>query len=285
MKILILGANGMLGHVIFNYLTLKTKWKIFGTVRSKNKLNKNIHRNLYLFDLSNKKNILRIINILSPNLIINCIGVVKQNNMLNDISSTIYANSLFVHELYDVCKIHNIRLIHFSTDCVFSGKEGNYFETDKPDATDLYGRTKFLGEINYEGMLTLRTSFLGHQIDADFSLLQWFLKQKGSCYGYQNAIYSGLPTVEIASILMKHVIPNEEIFGLYHLSSEPINKYELLKIIKKIYGLNLLINKDKTVRIDRSLNSDRFKKIVKYKSPSWNDMIKKMFKYRKLSYV
>ena len=111
------------------------------------------------------------------------------------------------------------------------------------------------------------------------------VKAKRFRYGYQNAIYSGLPTVEIASILMKYVIPNEEIFGLYHLSSEPINKYELLKIIKKIYGLNLLINKDKTVKIDRSLNSDKFKKIVKYKSPSWNDLIEKMFKYRKLSYV
>lgn len=285
MKILILGANGMLGHVIFNYFTIKTKWKIIGTVRSQNKLNTNFHRNIHILNLSNKNNILRLIKIESPDVIINCIGVVKQNNMLNNVNSTIYTNLLFVHELYDICKIYNIRLIHFSTDCVFSGKDGNYFETDKPDAIDLYGRTKFLGEIKFDGALTLRTSFLGHQLDADYSLLEWFLKQKSFCYGYENAIYSGLPTVEIASVLMKHVIPNEKIFGLYHLSSEPINKYELLKIIKKIYGLNLLINKDKTIKIDRSLNSDKFKKIMKYKSPSWNEMVKKMFKYRKLSYV
>ena len=172
----------------------------------------------------------------------------------------------------------------------FSGVKGNYIEDDIPDPIDFYGRTKLVGEVNYGNVLTIRTSFIGHQINSKYGLLEWFLTQKDNCKGFVNAIYSGLPTIEIAKILNDHIIFNKKLIGLYQISGNAINKYELLSLINKIYGLKLNIEKEHEVKIDRSLNSKKFEDATGYKPPNWESLIKKcmniedfqMFKSKKL---
>ena len=199
---------------------------------------------------------------------------VKQNLSDHNYLSTIYINSLLPHRIAKICSKFSIRLINFSTDCVFSGVRGNYTEDDIPDPIDFYGRTKLVGEVNYGNVLTIRTSFIGHQINSKYGLLEWFLTQKDNCKGFVNAIYSGLPTIEIAKILNDHIIFNKKLKGLYQISGNAINKYELLSLINKIYGLKLIIEKEHEVKIDRSLNSKKFEDAT-YKPPNWESLIKK----------
>ena len=170
-------------------------------------------------------------------------------------------------------------MIHFSTDCVFSGSKGNYKENDLADAHDLYGRSKFLGEVYYSNTLTLRTSVIGHEIESGHNLLNWFLKQNKPVTGFKNAIFSGLTTLQIAKILHRFIIPNKRIEGLYHLSGKKINKYDLLKLIKKVYQKDIKINTNHNMIIDRSLNSNALQKITGYKPTSWFKNIKEMFEF------
>ncbi len=288
MNILILGISGMIGHILYRHLALKTDWNIYGTLRSKSKLkffkNNNL-KNIFIYNIKDQNQIQKIFKFIKPSLVINCIGLVKQNKSLKNISETIFTNSLYPNLLSKICNDYNIRLIHFSTDCVFSGQVGQYSETSIPDASDLYGRTKFLGELHSSKTLTIRTSFIGHQLSEKYALLEWFLKQNNKCKGFYNAIYSGLPTIEISEIMMNYIIPNNNISGLFHVSSEPITKFKLLNLIKNTYNHNIEIIKDEKVHINRSLLSNKFKTLTNYECPSWDIMIKKMFKYRKLSYV
>jgi dTDP-4-dehydrorhamnose reductase len=188
---------------------------------------------------------------------------------------SIEINSLLPHKLADACTDVGARLIHFSTDCVFSGSRGAYSETDTPDATDLYGRSKLLGEVDYGPHLTLRTSIIGHELDKAVSLVDWFLHNEGPISGYVNAVFSGMPTVYIAEFLRAHVFCGE-LRGLYHLSVEPINKYKLLCLIKDQYGLSTEISPYEDFRIDRSLNSEKLRSATGFVSPAWEDLITKM---------
>ncbi len=288
MKILVLGINGMLGHVIMNYLNANSKWTVYGTIRNKNIyecVKKKLNNKVYFCCPAKKNEINKLINKLKPSLIINCIGIVKQNQTRTEPLSSILINALFPHELAKICKKKCIRLINFSSDCVFSGNKGGYSEVDKPDPIDLYGRTKLLGEVHSDNVLTIRTSFLGHQINSKYSLLEWFLSQKNECLGFEKAIYSGLPTIEIAQVLKDYIVPYENLSGLYQLSSDPINKYELLNLIKKVYNLKLNIIKDNAIVIDRSLDSNKFRDKTGYRPPKWNELIKKMYKYRRYTNV
>ena len=167
-------------------------------------------------------------------------------------------------------------MIHFSTDCVFSGLKGNYLENDFADANDIYGRSKFLGEISSEGNITIRTSFIGKELGTNRALLNWFLSQKEKIKGYRNAIYSGLTTLEIAKVLDKYVIPNPDLQGLYHLSADNIDKYSLLSLLNKVYKKNLFIEEDLNIRIDRSLNSYKFRNETGYKPLQWEQAIEEM---------
>jgi dTDP-4-dehydrorhamnose reductase len=175
---------------------------------------------------------------------------------------------------------YHFRLIHISTDCIFSGLKGNYAENDTPDATDLYGKTKLLGEINYKNAVTIRTSVIGHEVSTTQGLLDWFLSQSGVVKGFEKAIFSGLTNIELAKIIYKTIIPNYNLKGIYHISGETISKYRLLLIIKKIYNMkNIVIISEKKKKINRSLNSNYFKNETGYKSPAWLKMIKEMHKY------
>ncbi len=287
MRILILGVNGMIGHVLFNYLTSNSNYKVYGTFRLNNESENLFKNNKNVFTISMKKDaeFIRLIDKISPNLIINCLGLVKQNLSNDNYLSTIYINSLLPHRIAKICSKFSIRLINFSTDCVFSGVRGNYTEDDIPDPIDFYGRTKLVGEVNYGNVLTIRTSFIGHQINSKYGLLEWFLTQKDNCKGFVNAIYSGLPTIEIAKILNDHIIFNKKLIGLYQISGNAINKYELLSLIKNIYGLKLNIEKEYKVKIDRSLNSNKFKNATGYIPSNWESLIKKMYNYRGFSNV
>ncbi|HCN41941.1 dTDP-4-dehydrorhamnose reductase family protein [Proteus vulgaris] len=281
LNIYILGASGMLGYSIFTNLSEYKGFNVFGTVRNirkkenyfskfKNKIIENI-------DISDLSSLEILFQKNKPDIVINCIGLIKQHSISKQYIQAIKVNALLPHELAHICDNYQAKLIHFSTDCVFDGKSGNYQQTDIPTATDLYGRTKHLGEVTYGKHLTLRTSIIGHELSSSVSLVDWFLNQKDQVNGYTKAIFSGFPTCYIAKLLAEKIIPNKNLNGLYHLSSEPIDKYTLLSNIAAIYHKNIIINPSDELVIDRSLNSTPLRNELDFNSPSWNELIKYMY--------
>ena len=266
----------MLGSKLFLEF-IKKKYKVRGSARYIHKrFNKYKSRVDLITDLYDLDNLKKKIKKFKPKIIINCVGVIKQKINKIDEKNIFYVNSIFPHELYKISELAKAKLIHFSTDCVFNGKIGNYSENHAPDAHDVYGFSKRLGEINYKNSITLRTSIIGHEIKGKYSLLEWFLNQKKNCEGYSKAYFSGLPTIEIFDFLEKHIL-KKKISGLYNLSSTKISKFNLLKLIASTYCKKIKIIKNKDFKIDRSLNSKKLKKTTSYKSPSWIKLIKKMF--------
>jgi len=280
-KILITGASGMLGSTLFKYFSKKSvNYDCYGTVRSLDSISKlkNLNKQkIYQGISANELQLLdKIFQDIKPDIVVNCIGIIKQAGSINNELNCIKINSLFPHELAKVCRNHNARLIHFSTDCVFSGKKGSYDEKDQPDAQDIYGLTKRLGELKYSNTTTIRTSIIGHELNSKISLVDWFLSQTDEVYGYKNAIFSGMPTIEIARVIDRYIIPAQNINGLYQLSVDPIDKYRLLSIIKEVYGKDIRIKKNYDYIIDRSLDSSLFRAKTGFKPKSWDVLIKEM---------
>jgi dTDP-4-dehydrorhamnose reductase len=181
------------------------------------------------------------------------------------------------HRISMICRVAKIRMIHISTDCVFSGKKGNYTEEDQSDAEDIYGRTKFLGEVSYPHCVTLRTSIIGRELKNKLGLIEWFLAQKGQINGYTKAIYSGFTTDEISRIIQNYVIPNPKLSGVYHVSSNPISKYDLLQLTKTAFHrTDIDILPEEQFFSDRSLNSTRFRSFTGYVPPTWEEMINEL---------
>lgn len=284
-KVLILGSTGLLGSTILKYFSIKSNFKCFGTIRKSSDKKKLKYINkvkLYKVDFDKSRSLRKVFSMIKPNLVINCIGVVKQvlNNNMN--SEIIRVNSFLPHYLSELVNENNeIRFIHFSTDCVFSGLKGRYLESDVTDAKDIYGVSKMLGEVDKSNNLTLRTSIIGQELKTNYSLLNWFLSQKKQIKGYKNAIFSGLTAPEIARVIHNYVIPNKKIRGIYHLSGKPISKYDLLYILKKIYKKKIKIVPDLKIKINRSLNSNLFQKATGYKPPTWNKLIDEMYEFYK----
>jgi len=212
--------------------------------------------------------------------VVNCVGLIKQLADAENPLLEIPINAVLPHRLARLCEFSGARLVHISTDCVYSGKKGRYTEADLPDANDVYGQSKALGEVIYPHTITLRTSIIGHELQGNQSLLNWFLSQEGSCNGFRRAIFSGLPTVEFAQVIRDVVIPHAELSGLYHIAAQPINKYDLLKLIAEVYGKSIDIVPDDNLVIDRSLNADRFRLATGYTAPEWSDLIKLMYAYQ-----
>ena len=179
-----------------------------------------------------------------------------------------------------MCRATGARLIHISTDCVFSGAKGGYREADFPDANDLYGRSKLLGEVDYPNAVTLRTSIIGHELSGHRSLLGWFLKQQGKVKGFRRAIFSGLPTVELSRLVRDVVLQNPRLTGLYHVAAQPIDKYELLQLVAEIYNKNIELVPDDQLVIDRSLNADRFYEATGYRASTWPELIQSMYEFQ-----
>ncbi len=280
MKILVLGASGMLGNAMFRVMAHRGEHEVFGTMRSART------RAFFSRDLVN--NVVSGINVedadalihlflrVQPEVVINCIGLVKQLAEADDPLSALPINALLPHRLMHLCELVRARLIHFSTDCVFSGRKGNYMETDEADAQDLYGRSKLIGEVDRPHVVTFRTSSIGHEINSSHGLISWFLSQKGSIKGFTSAIFSGLPTCELAELIHDRVLINKDLHGLYHVGAQPISKYDLLHLVNREYDKKLVIEPDGNLKIDRSLNVSRFREVTGYVAPAWPDLIAKM---------
>lgn len=280
LTVLVLGASGMLGNAVFRFFSESNGFVTFGTVRSVSSLlhfEKRLHDKIIAgIDVERTDSLIEVLNHVRPDIVVNCIGVVKQLSKANDVLCSVPINSLLPHKIARLCALVDARLVHMSTDCVFSGDKGNYFENDLPDAQDLYGRSKFLGEVDYPNAITLRTSIIGHELDGKRSLIDWFLSQDTAVRGFKRAVFSGLPTVEIARVVRDFVVANPQLHGLYHVSASPINKYDLLCLVAEVYKKDIQIIPDFDCVIDRSLISDRFRKATGYVAPSWPDLINVM---------
>lgn len=280
MKIIVIGATGMLGYSIFSNLSESPELEVFGTVRSLEGLDKyfpTFDKLINNVDVRDFKTLENALDRVKPNVVINCIGLIKQHEVSKQHVEAIEINALLPHKIAQLCDNIGAKLIHFSTDCVFDGKVGNYLENDLPTATDLYGRSKCLGEVDYGNHVTLRTSIIGHELRSSVSLVDWFLSQSGPVKGFSKAVFSGLPTAYIAKVLEEYVLPNKSLSGLYQLSVEPIDKCSLISMISKIYGKEISIEKFDDFIIDRSLNSDKFRRVTGFTPPSWDYLVKFMF--------
>ncbi len=283
MRVMVLGATGMLGNAIFHVLSSAPKITVFGTVRNSS-FREHFHNSLWEqiivgIDAENNASLVKAFSLARPDVVINCIGLVKQLEDAHNPLKAIHINALFPHKLAELCRTEGARLIHISTDCVFSGSTGNYKETDHPDARDLYGHSKLLGEVDYPHTITLRTSIIGHELSGAHSLVNWFLAQRGSINGFTQAIFSGLTANELANIIKNVVMPKPDMHGLYHVAAKPINKFDLLRLIAKIYEKNIeIIPKDDFI-IDSSLNAQIFQKETGYTPPEWPVLIHDMHEF------
>jgi dTDP-4-dehydrorhamnose reductase len=280
MNVLVLGASGMLGNAVFRYFSGDAGYRTFGTIRqqgaAQNFAPELRSRLLPGIDVLNHDHLVRAFEAAKPDVVVNCIGLIKQLDSVNDPLEALPINALLPHRIARLCAVSNARMIHVSTDCVFAGTRGNYREDDQPDATDLYGRSKLLGEVDYPHAITLRTSIIGHEFGRASALIDWFLSQSGSVKGFRKAVFSGVPTVELARIVKEFVLPNRELHGLYHVAAAPIAKFDLLTLVTKAYGKSIEIVPDDQLQIDRSLDAERFRKATGYVAPEWPALIQTM---------
>lgn len=284
MNILILGASGMLGNAMIRVLSEKSDWRVHGTVRTESSRKffrpEIAERLLSGVDVEHHDFLLQAFIRTRPDVVVNCIGLIKQLEDAEDPFQAISINSLLPHRLARLCELSGARLVHIGTDCVFAGDSGEYRESDLSDARDLYGRSKFLGEVVYPHTVTLRTSMIGHELQSAHGLVDWFLAQQERCNGFTKAIFSGLPTVVLAQIVRDIVIPRTDLHGVYHVAAQPISKYDLLKLIAEVYGKQIEITPSDKLVVDRSLNAERFRDATGYVPASWPELIKLMHTYR-----
>ena len=279
MRILILGGNGMLGHQLFKHLAEDHEVKV--TLRQ----DLSVYEKFNLFHPDNSFNginvrsadqLIEVLGEFQPQAIVNAVGIIKQRPSARESIPSLEINSLFPHRLAILCNNIGARMIHLSTDCVFSGKKGNYREDDPSDALDLYGKSKYLGEVNEQYCITLRTSVIGRELSRKKSLLEWFLAQKRSIKGFKKAIFSGFTTQELSRIIEMILTQHPYTSGIYHVSSDPISKFDLLSLIKEGLNLPVEIIPDKSFVCDRSLDSSKFRQEFSYNPPTWEEMVSEL---------
>lgn len=279
MRILILGGDGMFGHQLLKHLQLRHDVKV--TLRQ----DMVAYSSFGLFSRDNAydaidiRSLERLVEVMAdfrPEVVINAVGIVKQRPDAKESIPSLEINALLPHRLSVLCKGIGARLIHLSTDCIFSGKKGHYLESDPSDAEDLYGRTKYLGEVYEANSLTLRTSIIGRELSRHTSLLDWFLAQTGTVKGFTNAIYTGFTTLEMSRIIEKMLLEYPDASGVYQVSSDPINKHELLLLVREKLGHEIEIIPDDAFCCDRSLDSSRFRSEFNYTPPAWPAMIEEL---------
>ena len=288
MKIVVLGASGMLGHAMLAVLAESPTLNVIGTVRSPSsitRLSPTLRRLCHsTLDVDSQDQLVNLFATLQPDVVVNCVGLIKQLEQANDPLSVLPVNAMLPHRLARLCELSGARLIHISTDCVFSGSKGGYVEEDLSDATDLYGKSKYIGEVAYPHCVTLRTSIIGHELTGRNALVEWFLSQDGPVRGFSRAIFSGLPTVELSRVVRDYVLANTSLSGVYHVASPPINKYDLLMEISRIYDKQIVIDKDTDFVLDRSLNGKRLLQATGYVAPSWPELLVQMHDFYKSGY-
>jgi dTDP-4-dehydrorhamnose reductase len=283
MRILVLGASGMLGSAVFQILSEMDGATVMGTVRSavsSQFFNSQLRGQLLVTEnLEDIVTLQRIIEEVRPQVVINCVALRKSN--ITDTLKYFSTFSLLPRRLAYLCRGINARLILISSDGVFSGARGNYVEDDFPDATDFYGIAKILGEVAEPNIMIIRTSVIGHELQSKSGLLEWFLSQDDRCQCYTRALFSGFPTVVLAQIIRDVIIPQKELQGIYHVATQPISKYDLLQLVATRYDKYITLVPDDSVAINRSLSSKRFTEATGYISPGWTELIDLMYTYQK----
>lgn len=280
MKVLVVGASGMLGHKLCQ--VLGERFETWGTVRS----DASTYEGLGLLepghliggvDATDQGALAQVVDRVGPDAIVNAVGIIKQLPEAKDPVTSISLNSLEPHRLAAIGRASNARLVHVSTDCVFSGGDGMYSEDDLPDARDLYGRSKLLGEVDGPGSVTLRTSIIGRELVSSNGLVEWFLGNAGGAVdGYRKSIFSGLPTLILARVVADVIENHPELEGLFHVSVEPIAKLDLLQLLKDAYRVEVDIRATDGVEIDRSLDSSRFRSATGFSPPPWKQLVEEM---------
>ncbi len=286
MRVLVLGVTGMLGHMLFKVLAGDARYEALGAMRSASgrRYFSAQQQELLIegFDAEDPDALVRVLQWARPDVVVNCVGIIKQQSNAEDPLQVLPINALFPHRLARLCALSGVRVIHVSTDCVFTGRDGRYTEESVSDAEDLYGKSKYIGELHdYDSAVTLRTSIIGHELNSKLALIDWFLAQEGRTKGYAQAIFSGLPTIELANVIRDHVLTRPDLTGLYHVAAEPISKLDLLRQVALEYGKSIEITEDHQVRIDRSLQARRFGQATGYIAPSWPELIGRMYAGRK----
>jgi len=275
MKILILGGDGMIGHKMAQVLSVQNH-EIFISVRENKDLTlkSNPLKAKVFFNDFLKDSILDFLDKVNPDVIINAIGITIRRGAAENISDTIYLNSLFPHQISSWAEAFKKRLIHFSTDCVFSGSEGSYLEDATPNALDYYGKTKGLGEINSKSSLTIRSSMIGPELYNKTELFEWIINNKEKeINGFSRVMYSGVTTVYMARLLADLIDNHKNLIGIYNIASKPISKFELLHLINDNFDLGLIINDNKTVISNKTLNASKIEKVIGFQPPSWDELI------------
>lgn len=277
MRVLILGGGGMLGHKLWQ--VCRSRFDTWVTVRGS-------HLDYAPYKVFEPARIVDGVDVFQfetversfarvrPDAVINCIGIVKQLPAASDPLVSIPVNSLFPHRLVRLCRATGARLVHISTDCVFSGRDGMRTEDDVPDPTDLYGRSKCVGEVAGSNCLTLRTSIIGRELGSRNGLVEWFLgHREGVVPGYTRAIYTGLTTIALSRVIGDVLERYPALEGLYHVSSGPISKYDLLCLVREAFGVRVEIEADYQVALDRSLDGSRFRCATGLLPTPWPEMI------------
>lgn len=279
-RVLVLGGSGMLGHAVFRVLAAAPEVEAFATLRS--------DAPRRFFDAALQDRLVSGIDALDtdalaaclarvrPELVVNCVGLVKQLGTAADPLAALPVNALLPHRLARLCALLGARLIHVSTDCVFRGDRGGYTEQDRPDADDLYGRSKLLGEVDAAHAVTLRTSIIGRELGTRHGLVEWFLGAAGPVRGFTRAVFSGLTTDELARVILRYVLPDRTLTGVWHVAAAPVNKHDVLLLLRDAYGRSTEILPDAGPVIDRSLDASRFRAATGYVAPSWPEMIRAM---------
>jgi len=280
MKTVVLGASGMLGNTMLRVFAEGAEHDVFGTVRTGD-VRRHFppllsERLISGVDVENPDALTRLFAEIRPEVVINCVGLVKQLSHADDPLQALSINAVLPHRLARLCALTGARLIHISTDCVFDGRKGGYREIDPPDALDLYGRSKSLGEVSYPHAITLRTSIIGSELNSAHGLIGWFLAQSGRVRGYRRAVFSGLPTVELARIVRDIVLRHPDLHSVYHVAASPISKYDLLGLVAAAWEKKIDIDPDDSVVIDRSLDASRFREATGYTAPPWPELVARM---------
>jgi dTDP-4-dehydrorhamnose reductase len=287
MQILILGGAGMLGHKLFQRLRAShpdTACTVRGTLAGSAVAHLDLFQHGGVIECIDARDFSTLQNLIvreTPHVVINCIGIVKQRAAAKQAVPSLEINALLPHQLAAACRSAGARLIHFSTDCVFSGRRGNYTEDDASDADDLYGRTKYLGEVVCGGALTLRTSMIGREIAHGESLLEWFLRASRQAHangdepvrGFTRAIYSGVTTNYLARVVESIIDEHPHLTGLYQVAADPISKFDLLRLLRDAYRLDIEIKPDQSLFCDRSMKGDKFTRATGLITPSWPELV------------
>jgi dTDP-4-dehydrorhamnose reductase len=277
MRVLIVGGDGMLGHRLLAHFAprFETRVTLRRPLSDYARFGLFSRDNAYAdTDVRDPQRVAAVVSEFRPDAIVNAAGIVKQRPEAHEREVAEDVNARFPHRLARLCLDRGARLVHLSTDCVFSGDKGNYAESDRPDPVDLYGKTKLEGEVDAPGAITLRTSMIGTELDRKSGLVEWFLARKGGAVqGYRKAIFSGFVTAELARLIEMLVTRHPDAHGIYHASAAPISKFDLLEGLNRRLRLGTTITPDDAVACDRSLDSSRFRAAFGYTAPSWDDML------------